>query len=171
MQVTDRKGNHATPLASAICWKCCKTKSCDTMRGDLHKVFHRFLWKKLVTDRKFALRAQAGRMPALRNYCRLPARPTRPPTQTLFAARDAGERRRPGRSNLRVPCVEHGGGAAVADAQTALQHRRRSALHLDANAQRLFKQLVVFAAGIFQSQRFFVGLRDGFVVVRLPLRS
>ncbi len=26
MQVVDRKGNHRTPLASAICWKCCSDK-------------------------------------------------------------------------------------------------------------------------------------------------
>lgn len=26
MQMIDRKGNQAAPLASAICWKCCKNK-------------------------------------------------------------------------------------------------------------------------------------------------
>src|SRR5882672_1437345 len=45
MQVIDRKKNHATPLASAICWKCYKAKVCDTMRGDLHKFLHRLCGK------------------------------------------------------------------------------------------------------------------------------
>src|SRR4051812_37777563 len=38
--------------------------------------------------------------------------------------------------------VEDGGGAAVADAQSSLQDGGRGALHLDADSERVFKQLV-----------------------------
>ena len=60
--------------------------------------------------------------------------------------------------------VENRRGAAVANAQSALQHRRRGALHLHANPQRFFKQFVVLAVGCFKSKRFLFGLRDRFVV-------
>ena len=65
VQVTDRKGNQATPLASAIRWKCCSHKNCDMLRGDLHKVFHRLCGRERHTWNAFVLSAQAGRMPAL----------------------------------------------------------------------------------------------------------
>src|ERR1051325_9418255 len=48
--------------------------------------------------------------------------------------------------------VEDRGGAPVTDAQTPLEHRRRSALHLDADTQRFFEKLVVFAVRRFQSE-------------------
>ena len=41
--------------------------------------------------------------------------------------------------------IEHGGGAAIADAQAALQDGSRSTLHVHADAQRVFEQFVALA--------------------------
>src|SRR4051812_36967801 len=58
--------------------------------------------------------------------------------------------------------VENCGGTAVTDAQSSLQHRSRSSLHFNANAQSLFEKLIVLAASVFQAQRLFFRLRNRF---------
>jgi hypothetical protein len=43
----------STPLVSAICWKCYKSKTCDAEVCDLHKLFHRIcesLKRKALTN-------------------------------------------------------------------------------------------------------------------------
>src|ERR1051326_1493220 len=66
--------------------------------------------------------------------------------------------------------IEHGRGPAIADSQPALQHRSRRPLHIHDDAKSVFEQFVALAARVFETHGFFVGLRNGFVVIRLPLR-
>ena len=49
MQVTDRKGNQATPLASAIRWKCCSNKNCDMAARRSPQSFPQIVWKEEST--------------------------------------------------------------------------------------------------------------------------
>src|SRR4029077_7156964 len=183
MQVEVREGFVTLPLRCAQCQKSNDSKSSYVLWRVVHKFFHSLRGKMFRTScgGKFRVSSLEFLVPSTHKILNseLGTRNSELLFSTFVPLRDHFVSSTQHRARARTVClsdqsfafhdVENRSGAAIADAQTALQDRRRGSLHLYANPECLFKKLVVFAAAFFEAKRFLLGLGDCLVIFRFCL--